>query len=420
MSFADAYLEKVSLDPSINNLIPDKNLSIVVAIPACNEPDILLTLSSLFHCKRPPGAVEIVIIINHAISAPITVQTQNHLTEKQIVDYARTHDEKGFRILVSRVPGLPDRDAGAGLARKLAMDHALGRFNHVNRPGGIILSLDADTTCDENYLLEVAHQFRDRPDTKGCSIRFEHPLEGSFFPESVYNGIIQYELHLRYYIQALRFAGHPHAYHTVGSAFGVRADVYEAQGGMNKRKAGEDFYFLQKIIPLGGFYEINTTRVMPSPRPSDRVGFGTGPVISKFQRGETTELLTYHPQVFFELKEFLSTVRSLYTAEGQSLQLVLDGYPTALRENLRPEFISRMDEIRGNSSRESTFIKRFYGWFNMFRTLKYINYAHQHHFSRMPVREAVREFLSATDTGFQRAGNAKELLLYLREIQKSQ
>jgi hypothetical protein len=418
MSFADAYLEKVSLDPSLDIQAPSKDLAIVVAIPACNEPDILKTLSSLLHCERPVGAVEIIIIINAAESATVDVLSQNYLTEKEVAAYARTHHEEGFRFLVSHVPGLPDRDAGAGLARKMAMDHALSRFNHLNRPGGIILSLDADTICEENYLIEVERQFRDNQDTKACNIRYEHPLEGWSFPESVYNGIIQYELHLRYYIQALRFAGHPHAYHTVGSAFGVRADVYVAQGGMNKRKAGEDFYFLQKIIPLGGFYEINSTRVMPSPRPSDRVGFGTGPVISKFQRGQTTELLTYHPDVFFDLKEFLSSARSLYTADRQSLQLVLEDYPPTVRENLNQEFTSRIEEIRRNSARESTFIKRFYRWFNMFRTLKYINYAHQHYYSRMPVQDAAREFISGTDPGFLPPGNAKELLLYLREIQK--
>ncbi|KPL15874.1 MAG: hypothetical protein AMS26_06520 [Bacteroides sp. SM23_62] len=418
MSFADAYLEKVSLDPFIDKQFPGKDLAIVVAIPACNEPDILKTISSLFHCRRPGGAVEIIIIINDAESAAPDVLSQNSLTEKELLDYARTHQREGLRMLISRRSGIPDRDAGAGLARKMAMDHALSRFNHLNRPDGIILSLDADTTCGEGYLAEVAHQFRDHPDTKGCSIRFEHPIEGSTFPESVYNGITQYELHLRYYIQALRYAGHPHAYHTVGSAFGVRADVYAAQGGMNKRKAGEDFYFLQKIIPLGGFYEINTTRVMPSPRPSDRVGFGTGPVIGKFQRGETAELKTYHPDVFSDLKEFLSSVPSLYTANQQSWQLVLENYPAAVRAYIQHEFISRMEEIRRNSARESTFIKRFYRWFNMFRTLKYMNYAHQHHYSRITVLAAAREFISRTDPGFQPAGNAKDLLLYLREIQK--
>jgi hypothetical protein len=187
---------------------------------------------------------------------------------------------------------------------------------------------------------------------------------------------------------------------------------------MNKRKAGEDFYFLQKVIPLGGFYEVNSTRVIPSPRPSDRVGFGTGPVIGKFQRGETTELYTYHPDVFSDLKHFLTSVPSLYAAPQQSLQQVLENYPPAVRENVSPDFISKIREIRGNAARESTFLNRFYRWFNMFRTLKYINFAHQHYYSRVPVVDAARELLSGIGMGFQRNWNARELLLHLREIQK--
>lgn len=418
MSFADAYLEKVSLDPSIDEQTPSKDLSIVVAIPACNEPDIFYTLTSLIHCKRPTGTVEIIIIINNAESARDDVLSQNSITEKKVSDFARENSTEGFRMLVSHVQVMPDREAGAGLARKMAMDHALSRFNHLNRAGGIILSLDADTICEENYLIEVERQFRDKPETKACNIHYEHPIEGESFPDSVYNGIIQYELHLRYYIQALRFAGHPFAFHTVGSAFGVRADIYAAQGGMSKRKAGEDFYFLQKIIPLGGFFEISSTRVKPSPRPSDRVGFGTGPVISRFQRGETTQLQTYHPDVFFDLRQFLSTVPSLYTASQQSLQQLLEDFPPAVKENLSHEFLPRLLEIQGNAARESTFTNRFFRWFNMFRTLKYINFAHQHHYSRVTVIDAAREFLSRTHTEFQRCNTAKELLLFLREIQK--
>ena len=91
-----------------------------------------------------------------------------------------------------------------------------------------------------------------------------------------------YELHLRYLNLFSRFTGFPYAYHTIGSCFGVRAETYASQGGMNKRKAGEDFYFLHKIIPLGEFREINNTCVIPSPRESDRVPFGTGAAIGKY------------------------------------------------------------------------------------------------------------------------------------------
>jgi hypothetical protein len=417
MAFADAYLAKAGVDLIPDNPPPSKDLAIVVAIPANREPDIIATLFSLLQNRRPAEAVEVYVLINAAESAGKDVLACNRQTEEAVLDFSRKHSTREFRILVSNVSGIPDREAGAGLARKMAMDFALSRFNRVDQSGGVLLSLDADTLCDPNYLTEVARQFREKPDTKGCSIRFEHPVEGSSFPAQVYQGIIQYELHLRYYIQALRFAGHPHAYHTIGSAFGVRADVYAAQGGMSKKKAGEDFYFLQKIIPLGGYYEINGTRVRPSPRPSDRVGFGTGPVIRKFQCGETTRFFTYHPAVFSELKSLLSMVPSLYHAGEPLLGRILDGFPSSLQENLRHEFIPRMLEIRRNSARQSTFINRFYRWFNMFRTMKYINYAHLHHYDRMPVRDAAMEFISGNFPKYTGTGSARDLLFLLRDIQ---
>ena len=60
----------------------------------------------------------------------------------------------------------------------------------------------------------------------GCTIYFEHPIEGDEYPPEVYDAIIQYELYLRYYLQALRYTGYPYATHTVGSCFAVKASVY--------------------------------------------------------------------------------------------------------------------------------------------------------------------------------------------------
>ena len=75
--------------------------------------------------------------------------------------------------------------------------------------------------------------------------------------------IAAYELHLRYYTHGLRFSNLPYSFQTVGSAMAVRCSAYQKQGGMNKRKAGEDFYFIQKIIALGGYSELNSTTVFP-------------------------------------------------------------------------------------------------------------------------------------------------------------
>src|SRR5690606_5551781 len=130
-----------------------------------------------------------------------------------------------------------------GLARKIGMDEALRRLDRAGRLDGVIACFDADCTCDPNYLVEVERFFRENPKAPGCSIYFEHPLSGPAEP-GIYQAVARYELHLRYYIEALRHAGFPHAFHTIGSSMAARASAYLQQGGMNKRQAGEDFYFL--------------------------------------------------------------------------------------------------------------------------------------------------------------------------------
>ena len=419
MSFAGAYLERVSLDPAIERVAPNGSLGLVVAIPACNEPDLLRTLRALRACTPPEVDVEVIVALNSAASAGADVLRQNRVSAAEIADFAREYGKDRFRILYIHRSGISDRDAGAGTARKLAMDHALSRFNRLDRPGGVILSFDADTLCEPDYLSAVNTHFRLYPDTTACSVYFEHPLEGGEYPERVYKGITQYELHLRYYIEGLRHAGHPHAYHTVGSAFCVRAGIYAAQGGMNRRKAGEDFYFLQKIIPLGHYHELNSTCLTPSPRPSGRVAFGTGPVVEKFLSGRSEFLESYDPRAFYDLKEFIGSVPGMYRMNDRDLAGLQNSWPLSIRRNLEGEFQERFSEIRKNSARPETFTRRFFRWFNMFRTLKFLNFANREIYSPLPVRDAAYEFLRQTgETGRPPRGEA-DLLKEYRRIQRS-
>ncbi len=135
-------------------------------------------------------------------------------------------------------------------------------------------------------------------------------FQGDDFPEDIYRYITLYELHLRYYIQGLRYSGFPYAFHTVGSAIAVKAFQYVKAGGMNRRQAGEDFYFVQKLVPLGGYFALNSTTVYPSPRESFRVPFGTGAAISRLMNNPGEEFLTYNFEAFREL-------RSLFTTAGK-------------------------------------------------------------------------------------------------------
>ena len=254
---------------------PDAGLGIVVVVPCCNEPDLVGSLASLRHCERPGCSVEVIVVVNASAGCRAEVRLQNQATLNIAAEWTAQHSDARFAFHTLHFPELPPKQAGVGLARKIGMDEALRRLDDIGRPDGIIAGYDADCRCAPNYLTAIERYFERTPASPGCSIYFEHPLEGPMSPQ-VYEGVAAYELHLRYYIQALRHAGFPHAHHTLGSCMAVRADAYRKQGGMNKRKAGEDFHFLNKVIPLGGFADLTRTTVYPSPRPSDRVPFGTG------------------------------------------------------------------------------------------------------------------------------------------------
>ena len=273
---------------------------IIVVIPCFNEKEITRTLDSLNKCQTPACKVEIIIVVNQSEIIPEEIKNQNELSVSEIGAWTEVN-ESFFNVYTLFEQALPKKHAGVGLARKIGMDEAVMRFESINKDG-VIVCLDADCTVEENYFTEIENHFNKYPKTPGCSIKYAHPLKGNDFDDYHYEGILNYELFLRYYNLALKHCGVPYAFHTVGSSMAVKSSAYQKQGGMNKRKAGEDFYFLQKIIELGHFTELNSTTVYPSPRTSDRVPFGTGKAINDFLNQENKEAyLTYSFDSFLVL-----------------------------------------------------------------------------------------------------------------------
>lgn len=418
-SFAEHYISLHSITDKIQ-ITPTENLRYIIVIPSYNESGLVQTLQSFWWCKRPDSAVEIIVVVNSPENADRSIIERN---QKSIFDasaWAKKHNEPGFICHVIDEPHLPARDAGPGLARKIGMDQAILRFNALNRPDGIIISFDADSLCRSDYLLEIENCFTRHPDTIGGTIYFEHPTTGEEFPALVYNAIMEYELHLRYTISALRHIRFPYAYHTIGSCFCVTASTYVNQGGMNKRKGGEDFYFLQKVIPLGHFREINNTCVYPSPRPSERAPFGTGAVIKKFAEGKISTVETYHPDSYDSLRELFSDPAGWFRLKDAEITQKSGELPEMIREFTGIEFQKKMAEINANSSSPDAFIKRFYQWFNMFRVIKYLNFVHKKYYIRVPVGLAAAEFLEKSANGSFRDMDTKELLEYFRKIQREE
>ncbi|MEA2043641.1 MAG: glycosyltransferase family A protein [Bacteroidota bacterium] len=373
MSFANFYFKR--FQTSIKNLpkaVPE-DTNIITVIPASDEPNLLQCLESVTSCHPPRNRAEIIVVINHSENAPKTVKSQNEQSYHEVQSFAQANTSP-FNIRTLYLNNQPKKHAGVGLARKSGMDLAVAIYNQINKPQGIITCTDADCTVDKNYFRAIEHFFLKNNKPRGVSIRYEHEIEGENYSSVDYDRIISYELHLRYYNQALRYINYPYAYQTVGSSFAVTAESYAKQGGMNKRKAGEDFYFLHKIIKGGKFHDLNETVVFPSSRASNRVPFGTGAAIKDMRKENMSAYPTYDFKAFLDLQKFLNKRHELF-GSGDTVNPGSKSMAAFLENENFAKDIKHMNKISPNLKR---FEKHFFNIFDAFKVVKFLNFSRQH------------------------------------------
>jgi len=418
MGFASSWLYERALFPEFINAAPDINTGIIVVVPSFDEEGITELLDSLFLCRKPACQAEVIIVINAPSDAGVEKIRGNKISETKIESWKKQHKDCFFRLFVFTANTDLFNKWGVGMARKTGMDEAVRRFSHINNPEGVIVCLDADCHVQSNYFTALYDEFYCFKERKACSIYFEHPLEGEGFNDSVYMYISLYELHLRYYLRALIYTGYPEAFHTVGSSMAVKALQYIKTGGMNRKQAGEDFYFIQKLIAAGGYFNLPKTTVYPSPRISSRVPFGTGASIGKLSSGKEPLLQSYSIDAFEELKVFFSLTDQLYRLKENEFASFHGSLPRGLRSFIdENELFERISEIRNNTSSPESFRKRFFGWFNMFRIVKYLNHVHNEFFEKTPVEVSASYLLIKTGLS-KNLNDVRDLLLFYRELDR--
>ncbi|MDO9516157.1 MAG: glycosyltransferase family A protein, partial [Syntrophales bacterium] len=235
-----------------------------VVIPALAESKHLFsTLASL--SQNSPAELSrtlVICVVNNG--SPDTVPAGDLADNRETLKRLRKLvDADGDDLRIGYVdassPGLemPDRSAGVGLARKIGLDLALDVFDYENDCPKLLFALDSDTLVENNYLSAVRDSFEKEKNTSSV-IAFAHQ-EADRADEQA--AICCYELFLRYYVLGLRYAGSPYAFHSIGSTMVCTAEGYATVRGMNKRRAGEDFYFLDKLAKIGRMGRIKTTTV---------------------------------------------------------------------------------------------------------------------------------------------------------------
>ncbi len=419
----DIYWQKYSARfksfPSV--LMPDVPMAeMAVCIPVYAEPDLLLSLESLWQCTRPDTVIDVLVCFNVNDRMTLEERTLHDNIWKEMHLWVASHQHDKLRFKTIYYESLPDPKGGVGWARKMVMDEAARRLPQE----GVMICLDGDCTIEKNYLQEIHEHFLSRPACDAASIYYEHPFEN--LDSNTHQAIIDYELHLRYLVHALRWTGHPYAFQTVGSSMAVRRRAYLAHGGMNTRMAGEDFYFLQKFIEVGSLEEIRSTTVYPSARISYRVPFGTGRAISHLllqdEPWKTTSFAVYSDMSFLinKINRLRQICENKETSDkGALIKAEFISHPKLWKYLDSIDIISECIKINEQTASPSSFRKRFFRFFNAFKGIRYAHYMRDHFYPDVPVTVAVKELLHRMNLQSTVHETAEDYLLFFRAMDRA-
>jgi len=388
--YIENYFKRFATDQPLLKEAIDPTCKMIVVIPCCNEPDLISTLNSLKACEQLEYSVEVIVVLNHSENAMFDVKKANEQTLLEFGKWNSLNELTHLKFHVIEVFNLPKKTAGVGLARKIGMDEALRRFASINY-NGTIVCLDADCLVSHNYLTAIDQQIVKSNAGVG-EMNFSHQFENEK-NNNLKEGIVNYELFLRYYVAGLRQSLFPNAIHTIGSCMLVKANVYAKHGGMNKKKAGEDFYFLHKIVPHEKFVMVDKGTVFPSCRTSDRVPFGTGKAQQDWLNKDDKTYSTYNPKVFEDLKVLFQCLEKIYDPTFDNWAFELPASITTFLE--AHNYFEKLNLIRANCTSQQQFKKQFYVWFDGFLCLKFIHYARDNFYPNIPLVKAAGTIINS-------------------------
>ncbi|MGC9330430.1 MAG: glycosyltransferase [Bacteroidales bacterium] len=379
MGFADNYFVRFQTEHATESQPVPDNLGLAVVIPAYNEPDIEDTLISLLH-NDDPGCITDVILVVNAPDDDSKQSIARNLTDFQhYSEFAKTLEHPFIRLTVLW-KAFSKKYAGPGSARKYGMDIALDRFNRLDNANGVILSLDADAVVAKNYLKAVHKHFQNHKEQDAATVYFEHPFQEDDDP------IILYELYLRYFRHALQWSGYPHYFYFVGSCFAVKVSAYAEQGGMNRKNAGEDFYFLNKMELNGNLGECNNTIIYPSGRISDRVPFGTGQEVKKIKATGSYDV--YSMESFELLAKVVQCIDNTYGIEKSTYNDLIKAFPKPVVTWMEKIYLwDHIQDAHKNTTGKKAYFKRLYRYVDTFKIIRFLNYISETLYPKSAVKQ---------------------------------
>jgi len=407
-----AYINKYS-EPSTHDIqtLPPFFKKYVCVIPCYDETiDFIHGLTQ----HQDTHNTVIILVVNQPYSQPFAQNINNHTLVTHLKQNGQVHWQhqnthfitykKSTFIVVEHTQkntALPVKQ-GVGLARKIGADIAVSLISkhYVSTP--IIFSTDADASLPSTYFNQTIYNTK----VSAWVFDYTHTKDNSEISVATH----YYEQAIKYYKEALAWAGSPYGFHTLGSTLAVNALSYCAVRGFPKRSAGEDFYLLNKLAKVGKIQSLDSTILLKA-RISNRVPFGTGPAAqhiindninldnTNLNSIETLNYTYYAPDCFKALKDTLNFVPLLlsFYQKNNHLETSLNNtfkqstYCAAIIDALNALNIQKfLTHCIKQRCTQVQFMMQFFTWFDAFITLKFIRYMTEHTYPQKPLAFCLR------------------------------
>jgi len=340
-----------------------------IAIPAMDELDYLpATLNALSLQNTIYPFVVYVCVNQPDVFWSLPEKKSVCENNRTLLAFLHSYTSLSLCILDYASPGLgwKGKKSGVGFARKVLFTKILSDCN----PNDIVVSLDADTLIDPQYLQSVAERFEREPDLNALAVPYYHLLSGE--DETRDLAMLRYEIYMRNYAVNLLRIHSPYGFTALGSAIAMRAKSLQKIGNITPLQSGEDFYLVQKFCKMGGLGLFNTECVYPAGRYSDRVPFGTGPAMLAGANGTWDSYPIYHHSFFSPILETYRHLKELYE---NRLSVGENDFLRFLQKDCNKPDI--WQEIRHNVSDYPHFVKAFHQKADGLRLLQYVRQKHR-------------------------------------------
>lgn len=393
-----------------------------LAIPCCGEDRLLPSCLKSILDYTSGRSLLLALTINEGPETSDEYKQSNHRTLSWLFDkydlrplgenlYLANYESCHLLVIDRTGQNSFPKKQGVGLARKIGND--IGAYLHYQ---GLITSpwlhnSDGDAILPEDYLKQV-DPFRNANNMAVIIYDYEHHKHKA--SHGHWEAAVLYELWLRYYVLAMRYAGSPYDFPTIGSTLTIHADAYTKVHGFPKKMAGEDFYLLNKLAKIGRVLCLKGQRIILQDRYSQRVPFGTGTGTQKIADLMASEspFVVYHPRCFDILKTLIRHVEECIRGEQTSpLDEVFSPVVSNYLKGMDIEQAITEACARGQGNIHLS-MAQFHYWFDAFKSLKFIHFLRDHLFPNLEWNEALK--LADFIPDFHPGMTALEKLLVLR------